>query len=99
KQDTRHRGSPFTGDAGATGEVVGGGAASAGFFSRAPAIAGLFFFLAAPASAWAAFLRLRAGSAGGPPMRGSRIVKVEPRPGRDHSRTSPPWRCTACLRS
>ena len=25
------------------------------------------------------------------------MVKVEPRPGRDHSRTSPPWRCTACL--
>ena len=27
----------------------------------------------------------------------SRTVNVEPRPGRDHSSTSPPCRCTACF--
>ena len=42
-------------------------------------------------------LRLGVGWSAGGSVCGRRIVKVEPRPGRDHSRTSPPWRCTACL--
>ena len=28
---------------------------------------------------------------------GSRIMNVDPLPGLDHTRTSPPWFCTVCL--
>src|SRR5690606_39991512 len=41
------------------------------------------------------FLAVLSGT--GASMRGSTIVKVDPRPGRDHTLTSPPCRCVACL--
>src|SRR5690606_1995581 len=49
--------------------------------------------VAAPSVVWGA----TRGPSGPRTASGRRMVKVDPLPGWDHTRTSPPWFCTMCL--